>query len=1095
MSVEEAEAYAAQHSIAERLEAALNASLADLPSDPFTFMAEHLKANGVPSGRPAAEEGAVLKPEIAEYMRKHQLTAALQEVVEALVAATPADPTAFMADKLVAIKPAYAAGGKAGGKSGLQTVADVRQSFVDFFVKKAAHTHWPSSSVVPHEDPTLLFINAGMNQFKPVFVGQADPNSAMGKLKRAANTQKCIRAGGKHNDLDDVGKDVYHHTFFEMLGNWSFGDYFKEEAICWAWELLTEVWGIDKDRLYVTYFEGAPELGVPADTEARDLWKRFLPDDHILTGNMKDNFWEMGDTGPCGPCSEIHYDRIGGRNAAHLVNGGAVNGADKKPGFVEKDDPDVLEIWNIVFMQFNREKDRSLSKLPAPCVDTGMGLERVASVLMDKRANYDIDVFMRIFDAIQAVVNENKKPEERIRPYAGLVGDDDKDYIDMAYRVIADHIRTLTFSITDGASPSNEGRGYVLRRILRRAVRYGGEILKAPEGFFHKLVDICVEVMGPGFPELSKDPARVKAILKDEEEVFSKTLKRGIAELTKRCAKLAKGAVLPGEDAFRMYDTYGFPLDLTVLMCEEKGITCDTDGYEQQMEAAKQRAKEGGQADDAETVEAAAEEVDTLKVKMGITPTDDSPKFDWDSAAGTGPSLSSGIKAILNSKKTFLDAADASAGLVGLVTERTSYYAEAGGQVADVGTIVTAGGAAFTVEDVKKVGPYVLHVGRVGSGSVKVGDDATLSVDYARRAPIAKNHTSTHMLNYALKQALGKACDQRGSLCDAEKLRFDFAYDKPLTEKELQAAQDAVNEQIEKALPVQILVSDLEKAKAINGLRAVFGEQYPDPVRVVSVGGPGVQQMLDSPDNAEWAGQSIEFCGGTHIANSKEVRKFALLAEEGLGRGVRRILGVTFEKADEAFAEADALKAKASAAEKLAGAELEKEVAAIMAALEKAVVPAADRKKLMDTCMALKKKIADAAKGNAKELAEKAKAEAEGLADAAAAGTPVVALLSVEADAKALEGAVNAVVAKRPAEACMLIGAGKALAALAVVPKDLEAKISAKDWVNESLTLAGGKGGGKPGRAQGAARDPSKAKEVEAAAKAYATGKLAVELS
>ena len=463
MSVEEAEAYAAQHSIAERLEAALNAALAELPADPFAFMAKHVKENGVPTTRPAAEDGAKLKPEIENYMSKHQLTMAMQEVVEALIAAMPEDPASFMAEQLSKRKPAAAGSNKAG----LNTVAEVRQSFVDFMVKKAAHTHWPSSSVVPHEDPTLLFINAGMNQFKPVFVGQADPNSAMGKLKRAANTQKCIRAGGKHNDLDDVGKDVYHHTFFEMLGNWSFGDYFKEEAITWAWELLTDVWGIDPARLYVTYFEGAPELGVPADTEARDIWKRFLPEDHILTGNMKDNFWEMGDTGPCGPCSEIHYDRIGGRNAAMLVNGGAVNGADRQPGFVEKDDPDVLEIWNIVFMQFNREKDRSLSKLPAPCVDTGMGLERVASVLMDKRANYDIDVFMRIFDAIRNVVNKDKKPEDQLRPYKGLVGPDDPDLIDMAYRVIADHIRTLTFSITDGASPSNEGRGYVLRRILR----------------------------------------------------------------------------------------------------------------------------------------------------------------------------------------------------------------------------------------------------------------------------------------------------------------------------------------------------------------------------------------------------------------------------------------------------------------------------------------------------------------------------------------------------------------------------------------------------------------------------------------------------
>ena len=856
-----------------------------------------------------------------------------------------------------------------------------------------------------------------------------------------------------------------------------------------------QVWGIDGSRLYVTYFEGNEAQGVPADLEARDIWKRFVPEDHILTGNMKDNFWEMGDTGPCGPCSEIHYDRIGGRNAAMLVNGGAVNGRDREPGFVEKDDPDVLEIWNLVFMQFNRERDGSLTKLPAPCVDTGMGLERVASVLMNKRANYDIDVFMDIFEAIRAVVNKDKKEEDKLRAYAGLVGPDDPDLIDMAYRVVADHIRTLTFSITDGAVPSNEGRGYVLRRILRRAVRYGGEILKAPEGFFHNLVDVVVETMGGGFPELTKDPGRVKAILKDEEEVFSRTLKRGIAELTKRCSKLAKGATLPGADAFKMYDTYGFPLDLTVLMCEEKGMEVDTPGYEAEM--AKAKAASASTKDQAEEViDMAADEVDTLKTKMAVAATDESPKYTWDSANSSGADLSTTVRGIINSKKTFLDSIDGSTGLVGIVTEATSFYAEAGGQVADTGSIATADGSAtFDVEDVKKVGPYVLHIGRVSKGSIAVGAGVSLSCDYKRRAPIAKNHTTTHMLNYAIMGALGKACDQRGSLCDPDKLRFDFAYDKPLSEAELQDTQDRVNAQIDAALAVNVQVAPLEAAKAITGLRAVFGEQYPDPVRVVSVGGPGIQQMLESPADDTWGKMSTEFCGGTHISNSKEAGKFALLAEEGLGRGVRRILGVTHEKANEAFAEATKLNAKAEAASKLTGPALAAEVSELVQAIEKAVVPAADRKRLNDTIMALKKKIAEAEKGKGKELAEKAKQEGEALAEGAAAGSPIVALLSVEADAKAIEGAVNAIVAKRPDEAVLLIGAGKTLAALAVVPKAMEATLSAKDWVNEALTVAGGKGGGKPGRAQGAARDPSKSAEALAMAKSYAAGKLAIELS
>jgi len=945
------------------------------------------------------------------------------------------------------------------------TAARTRKAFLDFFAAKS-HSIVDSSPVVPHDDPTLLFANAGMNQFKPIFVGQADPSSPLSKLVRAANSQKCIRAGGKHNDLEDVGMDTYHHTFFEMLGSWSFGDYFKEEAIDWAWELLTVTYGLPADRLYATYFEGDEAQGLEPDLEAQALWQKYLPAERVLPGNAKDNFWEMGDTGPCGPCSEIHYDRIGGRDAASLVN---------------MDDPTVLEIWNLVFMQFNRERDGSLTSLPAPCVDTGMGLERVASVLLDKMSNYDIDVFTRLFEAIQKVA-------PGLRPYGGKVGEEDADRVDMAYRVVADHIRTLTFAITDGAEPSSEGRGYVLRRILRRAVRYGGEILKAPEGFFHQLVDTVVEVMSDGFPELRSKPEAVKAIIKEEERVFSQTLKRGIAELDKRCKKLPPKGTLSGEDAFRMYDTYGFPIDLTLLMCEEKGLSVDEKGYEAEMEAARQKARDGGHFGDLKAIELLAEQTDALRNKMNVAPTDDAPKYEWTSM-GEGVPIDSTVAAAIDDGKKWIDAVDADAGLVGLVLTRTSFYAEAGGQVCDVGVITTSDGAEFKVDDVQKFGAYILHIGKCTKGSFKVGAQVSLSVDYARRAPIAKNHTATHVFNCALRDALGVACEQRGSLVDEAKLRFDFAYGKPLSEAELAEAQTAVNAQIDAALDVHTQVSPLEAAKEIEGLRAVFGEQYPDPVRVVAVGGPGVAQMLEAPKTAEWGKYAIEFCGGTHVANTREIGRFALLSEEGLGRGVRRVVGVTHAKAEAAFALGAELRERTKKAAALKGEALSEEVGELSRALETAVVPVTDKKELLAEIGTLKRKLIEAGKDALKANADAAKAEAEALADAATGAKFVVGLLKVEADAKIVEAAVAAVVAKLPDAAVLLIGTGKALNAVAVVPA-AHASLNAKDWVSGALAECGGKGGGKPNRAQGAARDPTNASAAVAKAEEIAKAAL-----
>ncbi|KAG9813807.1 alanyl-tRNA synthetase, partial [Aureobasidium melanogenum] len=432
--------------------------------------------------------------------------------------------------------------------------AKVRSTFIDYFVKKRDHTFVPSSSVVPHSDPTLLFANAGMNQYKSIFLGTVDPSSDFASLKRATNSQKCIRAGGKHNDLDDVGKDSYHHTFFEMLGNWSFGDYFKKEAIAWSWELLTKEFGLDPARMYVTYFEGDKAGGLEPDLEAKELWKSVgVPEDHILPGNMKDNFWEMGDQGPCGPCSEIHYDRIGGRNAAHLVN---------------MDDPNVLEIWNNVFIQYNRESDKSLRPLPNKHVDTGMGFERLVSVLQDKSSNYDTDVFTPLFDRIQEITG--------VRKYEGKFGSEDADGIDTAYRVVADHVRLLTFAITDGGIPNNMGRGYVVRRVLRRGARYARKYLNTDIGdFFSKIVPTLVAQMGDMFPEIKKKEQDVKEILNEEELSFAKTLDRGEAMFEKYAQQCKDNNTksLSGSDVWRLYDTYGFPVDLTQLMAEERGLT------------------------------------------------------------------------------------------------------------------------------------------------------------------------------------------------------------------------------------------------------------------------------------------------------------------------------------------------------------------------------------------------------------------------------------------------------------------------------------------------------------------------------------------
>ena len=729
---------------------------------------------------------------------------------------------------------------------------------------------------------------------------------------------------------------INHHTFFEMLGNWSFGDFFKKEAIPFAWKFLTEVCKLPKERPYATYFGGEESKGLPVDEEAKALWLQFLPAENVLPGNMKDNFWEMGDTGPCGPCSEIHFDRIGGRNAAHLVN---------------MDDPNVLEIWNIVFIQMNHEKDGTLVNLPAQHVDTGMGLERLVSVMQQKMSNYDTDIFMPIFAKIAS--------ETGTREYSGKVGTDDTDGVDMAYRVVADHIRTLTFSITDGAEPSNDGRGYVLRRILRRAVRYGRQFLNAKTGFFASLVDTVVDLMGEAFPELQKDPAAVKKIIREEEESFSKTLAAGLVQFD----KFAKKGSVTGEEAFMLHDTYGFPIDLTQLMGEEKNIKVDEEGFETAMKEAKARSrKTGGEASGGTpTIVFEAAQTDALE-KMGVVATVDSEKYTWDTE-GSGPIFKSVVKALYQAK-AFVDATDAGS-VAGVVLEATNCYAEAGGQQYDLATMKSASGE-FDVVNVQKYGSYIVHI---GTGALKVGDEVEVQVDFKRRSLIAKNHTATHILNFALRKVLGTKVDQRGSFVSGDKMRFDFTNSAPVKPEQCGAAEQIVSEQIKSNFEIFTKEVPLAAAREICSLRAVFNEQYPDPVRVVSVGQP-IDTLLAEPKNDEWMKYSVEFCGGAHLANFAQAGAFCIVMEEAVAKGIRRVQCRGGALAQECIESADRFEGRVKAID-ATSADLEKQCAALLGELGTAVLPVCRVDEIRKLINVLRSKAVQAGKATLEELAKK----------------------------------------------------------------------------------------------------------------------------
>ncbi len=939
------------------------------------------------------------------------------------------------------------------------TAAEIRKAFIDFFVEKAGHTFAPSSPVVPHDDPTLLFTNAGMNQFKDVFLGRGKRD-----YTRAVNTQKCIRAGGKHNDLEDVGKDTYHHTFFEMLGNWSFGDYFKQESIRWGFELLTKVYGLDPNRLYATWFEGNPAAGLEPDLEAKALWETLLPKDHVIPGNMKDNFWEMGETGPCGPCTEIHYDRIGGgRNAAKLVNSG---------------DPDVLEIWNHVFIQFNREPDRSLKPLPAKHVDTGMGLERLVSVIQDKRSNYDTDLWAPVFEAIRVRTGA--------RAYTGKLD----DHTDIAYRVIADHIRCLTLALTDGATPSNEGRGYVLRRILRRAVRHGHQTLGVRGPFLKDLVPAVVSSLGGAFPELASAAKRVAQLIEEEEVQFGKTLERGLALFADAAARVKKagGTQIAAEDAFRLHDTSGFPIDLTQVMAEEAGMTVDVAGYEALMEAARERSRSAGGSDAG--MHFPPDAIAKLE-ELTVKPTDDHGKF-------AGKPTTATLMAIWNGKN-FDDHADADgARVIACVFDRTPMYAEMGGQVADHGEFHIDGGGSFAVEDVQRAGQYVLHIGRVSRGRIHCGAGGQLMLARDRREAIRANHSATHALNLALRAVAGDEVEQKGSLVDGEKLRFDYAAKAPLTVEQIKDVEHRVNASIKANHVVDAREVPLATARGINGVRAVFGERYPDPVRVVSIGAT-VAELVAKPDNPKWKELSIEFCGGTHLGHMGEARQFVLVSEGGLAAGVRRVFALTGPRAMAAQMAADGLAQRIKdAAAKLDGDALAPEIADIAKMTESLELGAVARVEIERALEPLREKAKAARKQAEGATRDAAIAQARTLVDQHAANAaekhkPLVAMIN-GADAGALLAAIDAARAKLAETPVLFLSPdfdGGKVAIAATCPKGaIDKGLKAGDWVKAAAQACGGAGGGRPDTAQAGGKDPSKTREALEAASGFAAGKV-----
>jgi len=719
------------------------------------------------------------------------------------------------------------------------SASEIRRTFLDFFAERE-HREVPSSPVFPQDDPTLLFTNAGMNQFKDVFLGTGQRDYA-----RAVDTQKCIRVSGKHNDLEEVGVDTYHHTFFEMLGNWSFGNYFKEEAITWAWQLLTEVWMLPKDRLWVTVFGGDAKDGLPPDEEAERLWleKTDVDPGHVLRFDRRDNFWEMGETGPCGPCSEIHIDRGG-------PGSDPTDGADLKIG-VNAGNERFIELWNLVFMEFNRLDDGSLESLPARHVDTGMGFERIVSVLQKKSSNYDTDVFTPIFARIEELVGTTYE-----------AGQGEKD---IAFRVIADHVRAVSSAFADGALPSNLGRGYVLRRLIRRASRYGRQALGMAEPFLHEVVPAVAQTLGVPFPEIQKRLDHIRLLVRTEEESFGKTLGKGLVRFGELAKKLGKETALPGAEAFELYATYGFPKDLVELMAREHELVLDEEGWL----AAERKHQDASRSEGKFKQLLSAEQLKQVEAALQAG--------GWESGTVSTCHESGDRSRRLETDLVHVVAGDDDGSNTRVILRESPFYAESGGQIGDTGEIR---GESFrlVVSDTQTFGDFIVHVGQwegpVPASPAEAGR-VTAEVDGVRRGQTRKNHTATHLLHRALRDVLGEHVTQQGSYVGPDRLRFDFSHPRGMTSEEIEEVERQVNEQVIANATVDTTVEELEAARA-RGVMALFGEKYEDKVRVVDVGG--------------W---SRELCGGTHVRAAGDIGPFVLVSEGAIQAGVRRVEAIS----------------------------------------------------------------------------------------------------------------------------------------------------------------------------------------------------------